>query len=168
MQTSKPMGDAALATASNLPRLCFVIASATVIAGMCLGFYMGIKQDFTLTPVHAHMNLLGWVSLFLLGLYYRTHPYAVTRMARFQVGTFVVGHLIMVAGMAAMFLVDHDRFVPMTIIGGMLLLGSMAQFLFIAWLSRETQAHAGNVELASNRQPVERTVETFAKGFPVP
>jgi hypothetical protein len=117
--------------------MCFLIASATVIAGMCLGFYMGIKQDFTMTPVHAHMNLLGWVSLFLLGLYYRTHPHAVSRMARFQVGTFVVGHLIMVAGMAAMFLLDHDRFVPMAIFGGILLLGSMVQFLVIAWLSRE-------------------------------
>ena len=36
-----------------------------------LGIYMGMHEDFTLAPVHAHINLLGWVTLALYGLYHR-------------------------------------------------------------------------------------------------
>lgn len=36
---------------------------------MSLWIYMGIAQDHSLTPVHAHLNLLGWVTMFLTGLY---------------------------------------------------------------------------------------------------
>ena len=38
------------------------------------GMYMGMKQDFMLAPVHAHLNLLGWASLGLFGLAYRAYP----------------------------------------------------------------------------------------------
>lgn len=41
------------------------------IAGMILGLVMGMRQDFTLAPVHAHINLVGWVTLLLFGLAYR-------------------------------------------------------------------------------------------------
>ena len=36
-----------------------------------LGIAMAMRQDFTLAPAHAHLNLLGWVSMALYGLYYR-------------------------------------------------------------------------------------------------
>ena len=36
-----------------------------------LGIWMGMHEDFTLAPVHAHINLLGWVTLALYGLYHR-------------------------------------------------------------------------------------------------
>ena len=44
------------------------------ITGMALGIYMGVAQDHSLTPVHAHINLVGWVSMFLAGLFYRAYP----------------------------------------------------------------------------------------------
>jgi hypothetical protein len=42
--------------------------------GVCLGIYMGVRQDFLLVPVHAHLNLVGWASLTLFGLIYRAYP----------------------------------------------------------------------------------------------
>ena len=50
---------------------CFVAAAVAALCGMSLGIFMGIRGDFTLVPVHAHINLLGWVSLALYGLYHR-------------------------------------------------------------------------------------------------
>lgn len=51
--------------------------------GVLLGNIMGASHDFTLTPVHAHLNLLGWASLFLFGLWYRVMPTAATtRLAK--------------------------------------------------------------------------------------
>ena len=46
------------------------------LAGMAMGIVMGIKQDFLLVPAHTHLNLLGFVTLFLSGLYYRVVPEA--------------------------------------------------------------------------------------------
>ena len=35
-------------------------------AGVTLGVVMGIRHDFSLAPVHAHINLVGWASLRLV------------------------------------------------------------------------------------------------------
>ena len=45
-----------------------------LIGGMSLGIVMGATHDFSLRPVHAHLNLLGWVTLALFGLAYRGWP----------------------------------------------------------------------------------------------
>jgi hypothetical protein len=37
---------------------------------MVLGMYMGASNDHTMAPVHAHINLLGWASLALMGAFY--------------------------------------------------------------------------------------------------
>lgn len=52
----------------------FVIGILFALTGMGLGTFMGMTQDFTLTPVHAHINLVGWATHFLFGLYYRGEP----------------------------------------------------------------------------------------------
>ena len=47
---------------------CFVVAALAALGGMGLGIVMGISQDFTLAPAHAHLNLLGWVTMAIYGL----------------------------------------------------------------------------------------------------
>ena len=56
------------------------------LAGVGLGYWMGMTEQFGLMPVHAHVNLLGWVSMFLYGLFYRAVPAAAT-------GWLAVAHL---------------------------------------------------------------------------
>ena len=46
------------------------------IIGMAMGTVMGATEDFTLAPAHAHMNLLGWTSMMIYGLFYRAVPEA--------------------------------------------------------------------------------------------
>jgi hypothetical protein len=59
------------------------IAVLYLTVGVCMGLYMGISQTFTLHPVHAHLNLLGWASLALCGLVYAAFPAAAeTRLAK--------------------------------------------------------------------------------------
>jgi hypothetical protein len=45
-----------------------------LLIGMLAGIAIGIQQNFTLMPVHAHLNLIGGVLLFLFGLYYKRVP----------------------------------------------------------------------------------------------
>ena len=53
------------------------------IVGISVGLYMGMTTQFTLTPVHAHLNLLGWVSMAVISLIYRAYPEAmVTTLAK--------------------------------------------------------------------------------------
>ena len=54
--------------------LSFPAAVVMVIAGMVWGIVMAISQDHSAMPAHAHLNLLGWVSLFLFGIFYHLHP----------------------------------------------------------------------------------------------
>ena len=63
------------------------ILSGVVYAllGMSLGIVMGASHDFTLAPVHAHTNLLGWVSMVLFGLVYRSNSaMAAENLAKLQ------------------------------------------------------------------------------------
>ncbi|MAZ03299.1 MAG: hypothetical protein CMN56_09190 [Sneathiella sp.] len=45
-----------------------------IILGMALGIYMAASQDHSQMPTHAHLNLLGWVTMALMGLIYKNWP----------------------------------------------------------------------------------------------
>lgn len=61
------------------------LATFLLICGALLGIVMGAREDFQLTPVHAHLNLAGWASLGLFGLSYRAYPeIAETRLALYH------------------------------------------------------------------------------------
>jgi len=45
-----------------------------LLIGLSLGVYMGASKDFSLRPVHAHVNLLGWTLLGISGLIFHVFP----------------------------------------------------------------------------------------------
>ena len=62
-----------------------LLATVLLVCGAVLGIVMGAREDFQLTPVHAHLNLAGWTSLALFGLTYRSYPeLAATALARYH------------------------------------------------------------------------------------
>jgi hypothetical protein len=59
------------------------LAVLYLVIGVAMGIAMGASQNFTLRPVHAHINLLGWTTLALAGLTYSIFPKAgQSRLAR--------------------------------------------------------------------------------------
>ncbi|NQV46021.1 MAG: cytochrome-c oxidase [Rhodospirillales bacterium] len=46
------------------------------ILGMAIGIYMAASMDHSQMPTHAHLNLLGFVSMFLFGIFYKLYPQA--------------------------------------------------------------------------------------------
>ena len=59
------------------------LAVVYVLLGVTLGIVMAASHDYTFKPVHAHLNLLGWASMALFGLWYRSAPAAAeTRLAK--------------------------------------------------------------------------------------
>jgi hypothetical protein len=75
---------------------------ALLVIGMCIGIAMGIKQDFTLAPAHAHLNLVGFVLPFLAGLYYRAVPQGGRgALATIQAWLAIIGGIVFPLGIAA-------------------------------------------------------------------
>lgn len=54
----------------KLPLAFFTAGALFVLGGMVWGAIMGAKEDFTLAPAHAHLNLVGWATMALMGTFY--------------------------------------------------------------------------------------------------
>jgi hypothetical protein len=115
-----------------MPRVSYAFFLSAVVYGICgmvLGMVMGASQDHTLMPVHAHVNLLGWVSLAIMGGFYalaggRAPPrLAWVNFALSNVGILLVGPLL-----AVMLLKNDMRVVPFMIIGEIALVLGMVVF----------------------------------------
>jgi hypothetical protein len=109
---------------------CFIFAATCALGGMGLGIFMGIVQDFTLAPSHAHVNLLGWVTMALYGLYHRGIGRVSGLAGWLQVGSGALGAALMAVGLGLYLSAGHDeRFVPVVIVGSLLALFAMLMFL---------------------------------------
>jgi hypothetical protein len=115
---------------------------------MAFGIVMGIRQDFALAPAHAHLNLLGFVTLFLSALYYRAVPEAAaSALARYQAVVSVAGAILFPVGIASVLLGGHDRFEPVVVAGALIVFVGMTLFAVIVFrTSGETRALPAGAE----------------------
>jgi hypothetical protein len=119
---------------------CFRAAVLFVIAGMIWGMQMAISDDHTAFPAHAHLNLLGWVSLFLIGIYYRLHPTLEgSKVAKAQIWIWIAGTIVQAIGVGLVH-TGHPAGDPPAAIGSLMVLASILMF---AWLVFRSEA-AGN------------------------
>jgi cbb3-type cytochrome oxidase subunit 1 len=110
------------------------IAVLYVIAGMALGIFMALSEDHTMMPAHAHMNLLGWVSMALYAAVYRIWPEtAQSPLARWHFWLANIGTLTAVVGVAGIMAGYPERFGPVAGIGAMVALASMLLFAAIVY-----------------------------------
>ena len=113
---------------NQFARRFLLCAIAYVIVGMFLGIFMGGSEDFTLAPVHAHMNLVGWASMGLFALYYNAVPAACeTSMARAHFWVAQGGLLLLIPGLTMM-LMGNLSGLPILLAGEFLTALSMLLF----------------------------------------
>jgi drug/metabolite transporter (DMT)-like permease len=118
----------------------FQAAVLFVLAGMVWGIQMAISNDHSAFPAHAHLNLLGWVSLFLFGIYYRLNPRLDESLAaRIQVGIWSLGVVVMSIGVGLVH-TGHEAGDPIAAIGSLVILAGM---LFFGWLVWRTERAPG-------------------------
>jgi hypothetical protein len=105
------------------------IAAVYLVIGSGLGLYMGIAEKFTLHPVHAHLNLLGWASLALAGLIYTQFPEAAkTRLARVHFWMHNVSLPVLMIALA-MLVTGHEAFGPVVGISATVMAAGLAIFV---------------------------------------
>lgn len=115
--------------------LMMCVSTLVLLGGMLAGIMMGVEQNFTLAPAHAHLNLVGGVLLFLFGLYYRLVPAAgTTTLAKVQGWLHMIGAILFPAGVAAV-LLKGPSFEAAPIAGSLILVAAMALFAWIVFRS---------------------------------
>lgn len=101
----------------NVSNWFFRLGVIAVLIGMSLGVWMGKEENFTLAPVHAHLNLLGYVSMFLYGFFYRSFPASgAGLLSKLHFALAVLGVVLMVPGLAMM-LLGQTQYIPMLMAG---------------------------------------------------
>ncbi|MFN3572381.1 hypothetical protein [Phenylobacterium sp.] len=126
---------------NRLSTAFFGAAVLYALVGMCLGIWMGASGDHTLSPVHAHINLLGWASLALMGAFYGlAGDRAPKRLGWVNFGVSNLGNILSLP-LLAMLLLGDTRVLPAMAVGELLMVAGMALFavsIFMVALKRPT------------------------------
>jgi len=125
-----------MSTENSVPCLAAVhlrAAAIYAVIGMTFGIYMGIKQDFSLMPAHAHLNVVGWLSIAVYGLVLARFPdIAASRLAKVQGIIAHLGVWIFVPGIAIAIISDHS-IEQFAIIGSLVVLTGALLFVPLVW-----------------------------------
>ncbi|MCG7345880.1 cytochrome-c oxidase [Sporosarcina sp. ACRSL] len=89
--------------------------------GISFGLYMSFTHVFTLTSVHVHLNLVGWVSLALAGVFYHLYPNLErSGMAKAHFWLHNIGLPIMMISIATAILGGPEIFFLLATLGGVM------------------------------------------------
>ena len=93
------------------------LSAIYLVVGACLGMYMGISQNFSLMPVHAHVLLAGWLTMAMAGVAYKTWPKAATTvLARAHFWLHNLGLPVFMVGLGLM-MTGHGKQVLTILVG---------------------------------------------------
>ena len=134
----------------------FATGCLFVLVGMGMGTWMGSTQQFTLSPVHAHLNLIGWATMGLMGTFYALAGERTPRkLAWANYGLITVGILILAPALATM-LLGQTRFLPFLILSEFLIIGGTLCFLAsIVMVWRRSSSAARPASGVAARMPAE-------------
>lgn len=120
-----------------MPRVsaAFFLTGAIFLAiGMLWGMAMAGSENFALAPAHAHLNLLGWVSMAIYGGFYAlTRETLSPRLAWINYATATLGVAIMIPALSAYLLTSNAALGPVIGIGSLLCLVALLVFGWSAW-----------------------------------
>lgn len=118
----------------GIPFYFMVLAALCALVGMSWGIQMSASGDHSLSPAHAHLNLIGWVSLSIFGVYYHLVPSAAESMlAKVHFALAAAGVVIIVPGIVSALRQTGEA---MAKIGSVLTILSMLCFVIVMVLNR--------------------------------
>jgi cbb3-type cytochrome oxidase subunit 1 len=86
--------------------------------GVLLGYYMSVSHSYVLTPVHVHINLLGWTALTLAGIIYHLFPnLGNNRLGKGHFWLHNLGLPIMMISLAIMVTTGNEAVLPGVAVG---------------------------------------------------
>jgi len=111
----------------RLPLAFFSAAALCALGGMIWGIVMAASNDHTMMPAHAHLNLLGWATLALMGTFYAlTGKGGRMGWLNFWIS---FGAVVLTIPALAMVLAGKVSVEPLAIVGSLLALTGLVVFL---------------------------------------
>jgi hypothetical protein len=117
-----------------MPRISyafFTLAALCALIGMMAGLHMGASQDFRLQPAHAHINVVGWLSMAVMGSFYALDRGAPRRLSWVNFALSGLGAVVLPLGIALVVLGNEKTGGMTAMVGGLLSLLGMATFLIV-------------------------------------
>lgn len=107
----------------------FAVGVIYLLLGMAWGMHMGESEDFSMIPAHAHLNLLGWVTMAIYGTFYAlTHASLSPKLAWTNFALAAGGVAVMIPSLA-LYLPHHDtRYIPGMVAGEVMAVLSLLVF----------------------------------------
>lgn len=107
------------------------------LLGTVIGSHMAGAGSYAFKAVHAHILLVGWLSMFAWGVFYKVFKVRANKLITAQGVTAIIGSIGLTAGMWLQFLKPfnvNDLFALLFyIIGGSILLISFALFVIVTF-----------------------------------
>lgn len=126
--------------AEALSRRWFLCAITYFVIGIGLGVYMGASSDHSLYPAHAHINLVGWVSMGLTGLLYRSFPAAAqSALARWHFWLYQLAAPVMLLSVVAIYS-GIEKAQPVAGVASVVVLVSILLFWWVIFAARNSKA----------------------------
>ncbi|MHA6261341.1 hypothetical protein ACXYMX_15865 [Sporosarcina sp. CAU 1771] len=114
------------------------VAALFGLIGTVLGSHMAGSGSYALRPIHAHILLVGWLSVFAWGIFYKTYKVRASKLISAQGWTAIIGSIGLTAGMWLQFIqpfgVNETFSLIFYIVGGTVLLVSFALFVIVTFL----------------------------------
>ncbi len=110
----------------------FLVGALCGLTGMVWGSYMGATGNHSLSPAHAHLNLLGWVGMSIMGAFYALRGRG-GRVAWINFGLSAGGAILMAPMLAYMLADPAARAAtvgPLMPIPEVLIIGGMLVFIY--------------------------------------
>lgn len=113
-----------------------VIALAYFVLAIGLGLAMAASHDFRLKGLHVHLNMLGWVSMALMGVIYRLFPHAAaSRLATWHFALYQAALPVMMVGLGGL-LLGYGAMEPLVAAGSTGVLVAVLLFALAVWHGR--------------------------------
>ncbi len=114
------------------------LAAVFGLLGAIVGSDMSGSGNYQLRAIHAHMLVVGWLSVFAWGLFYKVYEVKVKKLVSLHGWTAAVGSVGLTAGML-LYNVNPFNFNEVFtliafIVGGTVLLSSFVVFILISFL----------------------------------
>lgn len=123
--------------AEMLSRRWFLCAITYFVIGISLGVYMGASGNHGQFPAHAHINLVGWASMALTGVLYRSFPAAAqSALAAWHFWLYQLAAPVMLLAVAAIY-AGVEKAEPVAGIASIAILVSVVLFWWVIFSARK-------------------------------
>jgi hypothetical protein len=114
------------------------------IIGTFLGSHMAGQMDYAFKPIHTHILLVGWLSVFAWGIFYKVYTIKYKKLVAIHSVMGMAGALGLTSGMWMYnlnpFQLSESIVTVLFIVGGTLLLLAFALFVVITFMVEKRAA----------------------------